>query len=60
VRVLFTFMLMGVFGLGHYLIVLTGFLWLKVLALILSSIFFWLVWESCKETDWKNMRSAEV
>ncbi|MCD6064813.1 MAG: hypothetical protein K0R82_2724 [Flavipsychrobacter sp.] len=60
VRVLFTFMLMGVFGFSHYLVLLTGFLWLKILVLILSSIFFWLVWESCKETDWPAMRAAEV
>ncbi|WP_276134568.1 hypothetical protein [Polluticoccus soli] len=60
VRVLFTFVLMGVFGFSHYLLILAGFLWLKILVLILSSIFFWMVWESCKATDWKSMRAAEA
>ena len=60
VRVLFTFILMAVFGFSHYLVVVAGFLWLKILVLILSSIFFWTVWESCKETTWSSMRAAEV
>ena len=61
VRVLFTFLLMGMLGLGHYLILqsISSEL-MMVLAILLASAFFWMVWESCRETDWKSIRTAEA
>jgi len=57
IRILSTFLLIGFLGLGHYLA--TYFWWLKVLFLVLSSIFFWLVWDSYMNTDWNSLRIAE-
>jgi ABC-2 type transport system permease protein len=56
VRILSTFLLIGVLGFSHYL---AFFLWLKVLFMILSCLFFWLVWDSYKNTSWNNLRIAE-
>lgn len=82
VRVLGTFLLMGVLAITHLALVglaspadssftldLSGFfntrwltiisLSLKMVFLILSSIFLWLVFDSLKNTDWKSLQKAE-
>ena len=56
VRILSTFFLIGILAFSHYL---AFFLWLKILFIILSSLFFWLVWDSYKNTSWNNLRIAE-
>lgn len=56
-RIFFVFILMGGLGFGHYLA--SYFWWLKLLFLILSSIFLWLVWDSYISTSWENIKRAE-
>lgn len=56
VRIFSTFLLMGVLGFSHYLVY---FWWLKLLLTVLSSILFWLVWDSYKRTTWEKIRIAE-
>lgn len=55
-RVIFVFALIGGLGIAHHLI---HFWWLKLLFLVLSSIFLWLVWDSYHNTNWKSIRMAE-
>lgn len=57
VRIFSTLLLIGVLGFGHYLAMF--FWWLKVIFMILSSIFFWLVWDSYRNTSWEKIRIAE-
>jgi hypothetical protein len=52
-----TLLLIGALGLGHYLA--HYFWWLKVIFIVLSSIFFWLVWDSYRNTSWQKIRLAE-
>jgi hypothetical protein len=56
-RTLSTMMLMLFLGLSHYIAML--FLWLKILFLVLTLIFLWLVWDSVKNTDWASITKAE-
>jgi hypothetical protein len=55
-RVLFVFALMGGLGFGHYL---AHFWWLKLLFMVLSSIFLWLVWDGYVNTDWDGIKKSE-
>ncbi len=57
-RVLSSFLLIGILGFSHYLA--SVFWWLEVLFIILSAIFLWLVWDSLKNTSWKNIYIAEA
>jgi ABC-2 type transport system permease protein len=56
-RSLSTIFLMFFLGFGHY--IASIFLWLKVLFLVLTLIFLWLVWDSIRNTSWENIRKAE-
>ncbi len=48
----------AVLGLGHYLAV--NFLVLKIIFLVLSSVFLWLVWTSYSGTTWANLTQKEA
>lgn len=54
VRIILTLALVGILGTGHYFA--TFFWWLKLIFLVLSSILFWMVWDSYRNTDWKNLK----
>ncbi len=56
-RILSSFLLIGILGFSHY--VASMFWWLEVLFIILSAIFLWLVWDSLKNTQWKDIYVAE-
>jgi hypothetical protein len=56
VRVLSTFLLIGVLGFSHYL---AYFWWLKILFGILSYTLLWMVWDSYRNTSWEKIRIAE-
>jgi ABC-2 type transport system permease protein len=59
-RILKSFIVMiipATLGFGHYFAL--HFLWLKLIFLVLSSIFLWLVWTSYAGTSWANMLKGE-
>lgn len=56
-RVLFTFLLISALGFGHYLS--TYLWWLKLLFLLLSLLLLWLVWDSYRNTSWKDLHASE-
>lgn len=61
-RVVFALVFMSTMGLAHYLV--SGlWIWimipLKILLLILSAIFMWLIWNSYINTDWQKVKMVE-
>lgn len=56
-RGLLTMVLIAVMGFAHYF--LSVFWWLKILFIILSSIFLWLVWDSCLNTSWQVIAKGD-
>jgi len=56
-RGLLTMILIAAMGFAHYF--LSVFWWLKTLFIILSSIFLWLVWDSCLNTNWQVIAKGE-
>lgn len=56
-RILLMFLLIGVMGVGHYL--LSYFWWLKLIFLILSGILLWMLYDSLKKTPWTRIRDAQ-
>jgi ABC-2 type transport system permease protein len=56
-RIFGALILVGVLGFGHY--AASVFWWLKLLLLILSLIFSWLVWDSVRNTTWAKLKVAE-
>lgn len=57
VRVFATFLFIGILGFSHYMAMF--FWWLKAIFIVLSCIFFWMVWDSYKNTSWEKIRIAE-
>lgn len=56
IRVFASFLLIGILGFSHYLVY---FWWLKLLLIVLSAIFSWVVWDSYKDTSWEKIKIAE-
>lgn len=56
-RGLLTFLLVFVLGICHYLV--SVFWWLKLIFIILTSIFLWLVWDSCRNIGWKAIAQGD-
>lgn len=55
-RMIFAMLFMGTMGAAHYFL---PFIWLKILLLILASIFMWLIWDSYINTNWDKVKMAE-
>lgn len=56
-RMLLTFLSVGIMGVGHFMAV--NFWWLKLLFLLLSSALIWLIWDSFTKTTWDNLEGVE-
>jgi hypothetical protein len=57
IRVMASFIVMGLLGVGHYLA--SFYLWLKIVFLVLSVILLWLLWDSYSKTTWNNLEGIE-
>ncbi|RYD55169.1 MAG: hypothetical protein EOP56_16615 [Sphingobacteriales bacterium] len=58
IRMLFIFFLIGSLGFGHYLS--TFMWWTKFIFLGLSFTLLWLVWDSYRNTEWKDLTASET
>ena len=58
IKSMLSLLIPALLGLGHYMAV--NFLVLKILFLILSSVFLWLVWTSYSGTTWANLTKTET
>jgi len=56
-KMLLIFVIPGALGVGHYLVWLAGFWWLKLTYLLVSSALLWLFWESYRGTSWQQLKT---
>jgi ABC-2 type transport system permease protein len=48
-------------GFGHYWTTITPWLWwMKIVFILLSSIFLWLLWDSYKNTSWDEVKKVDL
>lgn len=57
IRVLLTFLLIGVLGVAHYLADVLW--WLKLIFLVLTAILLWMFYDSLRNTPWNKLKTVE-
>lgn len=57
IRVLLTFLLIGVLGAAHYLADVLW--WLKLIFLVLTAILLWMFYDSLRNTPWNKLKTVE-
>ncbi|MGC4056693.1 MAG: hypothetical protein QM743_01025 [Chitinophagaceae bacterium] len=59
-KTLFVMIVPFAFGFGHYWAAHTPFIWLRWLFLALSAVLLWLFWDSYSNTNWTEVRKADL